>query len=151
MKYLFIEGEELYDRNVNIVIAENLDKAKEYYAKFHWNNDNFIQEDIETKTVNMSFWEPYFIDMFDEQGICLVDQKTLYDNFKANLKEDFNEEVAEELYNFFTNEDRNNYNSLSRETKFAVALHEVENRLEDGWLEARPLDQINKITKDYSL
>jgi len=99
--YIFITDDRQYE-TLTRVSAETIEEAKIKFAKKIWELDEFALKEVESKTVNVSFWEEYFLGLISrEDGSPLYEMDEIKKLFKANLEKDFSPEVADELIDYF--------------------------------------------------
>lgn len=143
-EFLFVEGEH-QSKKAFIVKAENVKEAKKIYAKKEIER-NYIKEDLEDKSVNMSFWEKYFEGAFDfeDNFRSLYDtEEELFEILKNNLMKEFEPEVANELFEFYRlDEEETNVEKLSDKARLAIGLMELNERLEYNETYLKELEDI---------
>jgi len=143
--YIFISGE-MVDKFLVKVSAKNIEQAKTKYAKNIWDLDEFALEGIESKTVNMSFWENYCLDLVSNvDGSWLNEIDKTKKLLKSNLEKDFSPEIAEELVDYFFNEEKK-LDDLSDKTRLDLAKVQVQKYLDNNSLRVYSLDEIKSIS-----
>ena len=123
--------------------AENKKEAMKIYAKYYFESEKVLRQSINDRKFNMSFWEEFFIDIFNDRGECLVDtQKDIHGHLNDRLNLKYKQEIAEDLYNFYV--DKNlRLSKLKEETKITVALEDMEMAVKDNYLIIEEIDNID--------
>jgi len=143
--YIFISGE-MVDKFLVKVSAENIEQAKTKYAKNIWDLDEFALEGIKSKTVNMSFWENYCLDLVSNvDGSWLNEIDKTKKLLKSNFEKDFSPEIAEELVVYFFNEEKK-LDDLSDKTRLDLAKVQVQKYLDNNSLRVYSLDEMKSIS-----
>ena len=143
--YIFITDDRQYE-TLNRVSAKTIEEAKIKFAKKIWELDEFALKEIESKTVNVSFWEEYFLGLISrEDGSPLYEMDEIKKLFKANLEKDFSSEVADELIDYFFNEEKE-LEELSDKAQLDLGKLQMQNYLDDNFLRIYSLDEMRSIS-----
>ena len=143
--YIFITDERKYETLFR-VSAETIEDAKTKFAKNIWEFDELALEEIESKTVNMSFWEKYCLDLVsnvDGSWLHGIDKSKKL--LKSNLEKDFSPEIAEKLIDYFFNEEIE-LDELSDKTRLDLAKVQIQKYLDENFLRIYPLDEMKSIS-----
>lgn len=133
--YIFIAGDSETE-NIVKVRADDLKKAKEKYSLYIWSYDEMIVEDIDERMFD--YWSDFIPENRD------LNLEEYHEKFKNNLANCFSEEVANELYNFYDNEDLK-YTQLSDQAKREIGLRRMDEDFSYGWLKFFDEDEIDII------
>ena len=143
--YIFITDERKYETLFR-VSAETIEEAKTKFAKNIWELDELALEEIESKTVNMSFWEKYCLDLVSNvDGSWLHEIDKSKKLLKSNLEKDFSPEIAEKLIDYFFNEEIE-LDELSDKTRLDLAKVQIQKYLDENFLRIYPLDEMKSIS-----
>jgi len=143
--YIFITDEVRFE-TLTMVSAETIEEAKTKYSEEVWQIVDFLLEDVETKTVNASFWEEYFLDLVsNEDGSWLYEIDEIKKLFKANLEKDFSPKIAKELLNYFFDREKS-IEELTDKARIDIAKVQVQKLLDDNFLRIYSLDEMRSIS-----
>jgi len=127
----FIESEE----DIFLIKADSRDHALAVYAKEYYAKLDFFKEEIERRTINMSFWEQFFFPTiyYEDNGTIKTDLSLseIEIKFKENIEKYLGEKYkhfTSDLIDFFENEDKK-IQELPEELVSYIAIKELQKEI----------------------
>jgi len=108
-RYLFVPEECNKNSKICIVEACSLEKAKDKFCENFYKNDELFKEDIYLKSINMSFFEKFWIGKEKKSGEYGTVEENVFEKRVRKYFKDF-PSYAENLLNYWISKDFNQDN-----------------------------------------
>src|SRR5690554_191845 len=98
--------------DIFIVKSDSIDNVLDTYAKEHYTKSDYFREDIESRSISISFWRQFLTDEIfyfkDDKIITDLNEDQIEEQFKRNIEKylEGNKQFLQELIDFYYDEDK---------------------------------------------
>ena len=126
MRYL-VSHKDCADQEPFFIEADSLEEVKKKLAWHIANTEDYFKEDFEYKIANGAIWGDFVWSCFDEQsGELKCSEEEIKSYTFIELSKSFTKEVAQELFDFYFDDDKESFDDVSDNAILQMSLHRLE-------------------------